>query len=112
MTPALVDGFAMSALSQNLHLSIGHALNIARDHHHSHATPEHLLLALTDDPEAVPALLACNVDLTKLRDDLSMSLSAASANVLSSIKNPGRMPRSKASFNAQFVMSILWITTR
>ena len=92
MTPALVDGFAMSALSQNLHLSISRALNIARDHHHSHATPEHLLLALTDNPEAVPALLACNVDLTKLRDDLSMSLSPASANVLSSVTNPRPNP--------------------
>jgi len=79
---------AMSALSQNLHLSIRRALNIARDHHHGRATPEHLLLALTDDPEAVPALLACNVDLTKLRDDLSTSLSTANVNVLSSITNP------------------------
>jgi ATP-dependent Clp protease adapter protein ClpS len=88
MTPTLVDGLAMSALSQNLHLSIRRALNIARDHHHGHATPEHLLLALTDDPEAVPALLACNVDLTKLRDALSTSPSPASANVLLSITNP------------------------
>ena len=88
MTPALADGLAMSALSHNLHLSIRRALNIARDHHHGHATPEHLLLALTGDPEAVPALLACNVDLTKLRDDLSMSLSRASASSLSSTTNP------------------------
>jgi ATP-dependent Clp protease adapter protein ClpS len=78
----------MSALSQNLHLSIRRALNIARDHHHGYATPEHLLLALTDDPEAAPALLACNVDLTKLRDDLLTSLSRVSANVLSSTTNP------------------------
>ena len=84
MTPALADGLAMSALSHNLHLSIRRALNVARDHHHVHATPEHLLLALTGDPEAVPALLACNVDLTKLRDDLLTSLSRVSANVLSS----------------------------
>lgn len=88
MMPTLVDGLGRSALSQNLHLSIRRALNIARDHHHGHATPEHLLLALTDDPEAVPALLACNVNLTKLRDDLSRSLLPASANVLSSITNP------------------------
>lgn len=77
----------MSALSQNLHQSIRRALNIAWDYHHSEATPEHLLFALTDDPKATPVLLACNVDLAKLRDDLSSSLSRASANV-QSIKKP------------------------
>jgi ATP-dependent Clp protease adapter protein ClpS len=85
---AYVDGLVMSALSQNLHQSIRRALNIARDYHQGDATPEHLLFALTDDPEATPVLLACNVDRAKLRDDLSASLSRASANVQSSIAKP------------------------
>jgi ATP-dependent Clp protease ATP-binding subunit ClpA len=85
---AHVGGLAMSALSQNLHQSIRRALNIARDYHQGERTPEHLPLALTDDPDARPVLLACNVDLAKLRDDLSTSLSRASANVQASIAKP------------------------
>jgi ATP-dependent Clp protease ATP-binding subunit ClpA len=83
---AHVGGLAMSALSQNLHQSIRRALNIARDYHQVEATPEHLLFALTDDPEAAPVLLACNIDLAKLRDDLLSSLRRANTNVLSSIE--------------------------
>jgi ATP-dependent Clp protease adapter protein ClpS len=78
----------MSALSQNLHQSIRRALNVARDHHHSDATPEHLLFALTDDPEAAPVLLACDVDLAKLRDNLTSSMSRASTYVQSSVERP------------------------
>jgi len=78
----------MSALSKNLHQSIRRALNSARDYHQVEATPEHLLFALTDDSEATAVLLACNVDLAKLRDDISRRLSRASANVQSSIEKP------------------------
>jgi ATP-dependent Clp protease adapter protein ClpS len=78
----------MSALSQNLHQSVRRALNVARDYHQGEATPEHLLFALTDDPEVTPVFLACNVDIAKLRSDLSTSLSRASANVQSSIEKP------------------------
>jgi ATP-dependent Clp protease adapter protein ClpS len=81
-----LGGLAMSALSQSLHQSILRALSIAREYHQREATPEHLLFALTEDPEATPVLLARNVDVAKLRDDLSTSLSRASANVQSSIE--------------------------
>lgn len=109
---AHVGGLAMSALSSNLHQSIRRALNIARDYHQGVGAPEHLLFALTDDPEATPVLLACNIDLAKLRDDLSTSLSVQARMSGHPLRSRDRTPRSKTSFSAPFVMSNLWITTR
>jgi ATP-dependent Clp protease ATP-binding subunit ClpA len=86
----------MSILSQNLHQSILRALRIAGEHCHDRATPEHLLLALTDDPDAAPVMRACNVDLEQLRRIVSMSLprSSESSKVPSSTVDP----RPNASF--------------
>nr|WP_240547571.1 ATP-dependent Clp protease ATP-binding subunit ClpA [Paracoccus sp. J56] len=55
------------------------ALALANEHRHELATLEHLLLALTEEPDAVKVMRACNVDLDELRrmlvefieDDLS-----------------------------------------
>jgi len=88
----------MSILSQNLHQSILRALRIAGEHCHDRATPEHLLLALTDDPDAAPVMRACNVDLEQLRRIVSMSLprSSESSKVPSSTVDP----RPDASFQS------------
>nr|WP_241865387.1 ATP-dependent Clp protease ATP-binding subunit ClpA [Paracoccus salsus] len=59
--------------------AIHQALALANEHRHELATLEHLLLALTDEPDAVRVMRACNVDLDELRkllvdfidDDLS-----------------------------------------
>src|SRR5262249_61049986 len=58
------------------------------------ATPEHLLLALTDDPDAAPVMRACNVDLEQLRRIVSMSLrpSSESSKVPSSTVDPRPNP--------------------
>jgi ATP-dependent Clp protease adapter protein ClpS len=68
----------MSALSQDLHRSIRRACAIAREQCHACATPEHLLLSLTDDPDAAPVMRACDVDLEQLRRAVAMSLPRAS----------------------------------
>nr|WP_229583325.1 ATP-dependent Clp protease ATP-binding subunit ClpA [Paracoccus sp. S-4012] len=47
------------------------ALAIANQHRHELATLEHLLLALTEEPEAVKVMRACNVDLAELRQMLT-----------------------------------------
>ena len=54
------------ALEQTLH----RAIETASHHKHEMATLEHLLLALTEDPDAVPVLRGCSVNVDKLRDDL------------------------------------------
>ncbi len=57
-------------LSRNLEQTLHRALAHATERHHEYATLEHLLLALTEDQDAVAVLRACGVDLERLRDDL------------------------------------------
>ena len=57
-------------LSGNLEQSLHRALAFANERRHEYATLEHLLLALTEDPDAVAVLRACGVDLERLRDDI------------------------------------------
>ncbi|WP_299360317.1 ATP-dependent Clp protease ATP-binding subunit ClpA [uncultured Paracoccus sp.] len=69
----------MPTFSNTLEQAIHAALSLANQHRHELATLEHLLLALTDEPDAVKVMRACNVDLDELRrmltdyidDDLS-----------------------------------------
>jgi ATP-dependent Clp protease ATP-binding subunit ClpA len=53
-------------LEQTLHRALAHA----NRRNHEYATLEHLLLALTDDRDAIAVLRACGVDLERLRADL------------------------------------------
>ena len=57
-------------LSKNLEQTLHRALALATERRHEYATLEHLLLALTEDPEAVPVLKACGVDIAQLGRDL------------------------------------------
>jgi hypothetical protein len=57
-------------LSQNLEKSLHRALAEANERGHEYATLEHLLLALTEDQDAVPVLRACGVDLYRLREQV------------------------------------------
>ncbi|MDP5306440.1 ATP-dependent Clp protease ATP-binding subunit ClpA [Paracoccus spongiarum] len=69
----------MPSFSTSLEQAIHQALALANEHRHELATLEHLLLALTDEPDAVKVMRACNVNLDELRkllidfieDDLS-----------------------------------------
>ena len=54
-------------LSANLEQTLHRALAYANERRHEYATLEHLLLALTEDPDAVAVLRACGVDLERLR---------------------------------------------
>jgi ATP-dependent Clp protease ATP-binding subunit ClpA len=57
-------------LSRNLEKSLHRALAQANDRKHEYATLEHLLMALTEDQDAIAVLKACGVDIDKLSDDL------------------------------------------
>jgi len=63
-------------LSRNLEQSLHRALAHANERRHEYATLEHLLMALTEDPDAVAVLKACGVDVDKLREDLKGYLDA------------------------------------
>jgi ATP-dependent Clp protease ATP-binding subunit ClpA len=57
-------------LSRNLEKSLHRALAQANERRHEYATLEHLLLALTEDQDAIAVLRACSVDLDRLRRDV------------------------------------------
>jgi ATP-dependent Clp protease ATP-binding subunit ClpA len=58
-------------LSPNLEQSLHRALAHAKERRHEYATLEHLLLSLTDDQDAIAVMRACNVDIERLRRDLT-----------------------------------------
>jgi ATP-dependent Clp protease adapter protein ClpS len=68
----------MPTFSQNLDQTLRQAAALAEQWRDECATPEHLLLALTDDPDAAQVMQACNVDLQKLREAILASLSPIS----------------------------------
>jgi len=57
-------------LSRNLEQTLHRALACANARHHEFATLEHLLLALTEDQDAVAVMRACGVDIDLLRQEL------------------------------------------
>ena len=57
-------------LSRNLEQTLHRALAFANQRRHEFATLEHLLLALTEDQDAVAVMRACGVDLTRIREEL------------------------------------------
>ncbi|AEP10645.1 ATP-dependent Clp protease ATP-binding subunit ClpA [Micavibrio aeruginosavorus] len=58
-------------LSRNLEKTLHRALALANDHGHEYATLEHLLLALTDDQDAMAVLRSCGISLPDLKDQLA-----------------------------------------
>ncbi len=54
-------------LSSNLEQTLHRALAVANERRHEYATLEHLLLALTEDSDAIAVLRACGIDLEQLR---------------------------------------------
>ncbi len=58
-------------LSRNLEQTLHRALSFANQRRHEFATLEHLLLALTEDQDALAVMKACGVDVTKIREELT-----------------------------------------
>jgi hypothetical protein len=53
--------------SRNLEETLHRAIAFANQRKHQYATPEHVLLALADDPDAIEVLKACDVDMASLK---------------------------------------------
>src|ERR1700749_2834252 len=64
----------MLVFSQSLSQSLSRAIAQAEQQSYGVATPEHVLLALLDDPDAIPVIRACNVDFEKLRGAVLASM--------------------------------------
>jgi ATP-dependent Clp protease ATP-binding subunit ClpA len=71
-------------LSPNLEKTLHRALAYANERRHDFATLEHLLLALTEDPDAIAVMRACNVDIERLRRDLVDYIDSQLGNLVSS----------------------------
>ncbi len=82
-------------LSRELEQTLHRALALAAERNHEYATLEHLLLSLTEDPDAIAVLKACDVELERLVADLTEFLD----NELTEIDNPrGLEPKPTAGF--------------
>ncbi len=57
-------------LSKNLEISLHRALALAKKYRHEYATLEHLLFALTDDPDASSVMRGCGIDITTIKKNL------------------------------------------
>jgi ATP-dependent Clp protease ATP-binding subunit ClpA len=68
-------------LSPNLEQTLHRALAYANSRRHEFATLEHLLLALTEDQDALSVLRACGVDVERLRRELSHYIENELANL-------------------------------
>ena len=69
-------------LSSNLERTLHKALALANDRRHEYATLEHLLLAMTEDSDAVAVLRACGVEVDQLREDLTDYVDNELANLI------------------------------
>ncbi len=58
-------------LSKNLEISLHRALALAKKFHHEYATLEHLLYALTDDPDAAAVMRGCGISLPDIKKNLN-----------------------------------------
>src|SRR5882724_10495519 len=86
-------------LEQTLHRALAHA----NERRHEYATLEHLLLALTEDQDAIAVFRACNLDLDRLRRDLGEYIDNQLSNLVVDIfaevappATPSRPPVSSA----------------
>ncbi|MFV3128237.1 ATP-dependent Clp protease ATP-binding subunit ClpA [Niveispirillum sp. KHB5.9] len=69
-------------LSRNLEQTLHRALANANERRHEYATLEHLLLALTEDQDALAVLRACGVDVAKLKTELVEYLDGELSNLV------------------------------
>jgi ATP-dependent Clp protease ATP-binding subunit ClpA len=75
----------MGMLSANLEQTLHRAIALAASSQHEFATLEHLLLALTEDQDAVAVLRACGVNLDRIRQDVNNYMEEE----LAGLVNPG-----------------------
>ncbi len=73
----------MPSFTRSLEMALHKALAFANERDQEFATLEHLLLALIDEKDAASVMRACNVDLDRLRADVTDYLDTELANLVS-----------------------------
>ncbi len=69
-------------LSKNLEATLHRALDLATARRHEYATLEHLLLALTDDPDALAVMRSCGAAVNELQEQLIRYLDTELMNLI------------------------------
>jgi ATP-dependent Clp protease ATP-binding subunit ClpA len=72
----------MPIFSSDLETTLRRSLALARERRHEYATLEHLLLALTDDIDASPALIACGCNVPSLQSTVRTYLDSELENLV------------------------------
>lgn len=82
----------MPSFSSTLEQAIHAALAFANARAHEFATLEHLLLALTEEPDAINVLKGCDVDIEKLAADLNEYIDDELGNLVTGIEGSEAVP--------------------
>jgi ATP-dependent Clp protease ATP-binding subunit ClpA len=79
-------------LSRNLERTLHRALALANERRHEYSTLEHLLLALTEDQDAIGVLRACGIQMDRLRFELRHYLDQELLTLISLASSPDAKP--------------------
>ena len=84
----------MATFTKSLEKSISKAFQIATEKNHQYVTLEHLLLALTDEDDALNVMKACSVDTHLLKENLEDYITNELDNIINSEKDTDPQPTS------------------
>ena len=84
----------MATFTKSLEKSISRAFQIATEKNHQYVTLEHLLLALTDEEDALNVMKACSVDTHLLKENLEDYIVNELDNIINSEKDSDPQPTS------------------
>jgi ATP-dependent Clp protease ATP-binding subunit ClpA len=93
-------------LSPHLEKTLHRALSLAAEFRHEYATLEHLLLALTEDPDALAVLRGCRADVGDLRNRLEEYLTQ---DLDSLVTRPGTDPQPTTGFQRVLQRAVIHV---
>ena len=97
----------MATFTITLEKAISQAFKIASEIYHQYVTLEHLLLSLTDEPDALNVMKACSVDTALLKENLEFYIDNELDNIINSEKEAE--PQPTAGFQRVIQRSIVHV---
>lgn len=97
----------MPSLTPSLENALDRALTAAGERDHEYATLEHLLLALTEDDDAISVMTACKVDISALKEALLQYIDEDLSSLISD--NPSGRVQATAAFQRVVQRAVLHV---
>ncbi len=97
----------MPSLTPSLETALERALSAAGERSHEYATLEHLLLALTDDEDAIEVMTACKVDIKALKEALEQYIDEDLTSLITD--NPSGRVQPTAAFQRVVQRAVLHV---